>query len=472
MPLTFRNFILTEALAPKDFDQLQREAQMFMKNIRRIKNGDELRTVIIAYMKWQKYLENFIYVRLLGISDEQLRRDGLELNRKTYRAKVKRMELEPLAQFKLREKVLVMSDAALDALSVGFHGYTRDPHTRWDSVYSQFQMERDKRYALFSRCVRDLFKALDTYRDSRFGKDGTFPEHYVEEYVDVEGFKVKLIYTEYHSTTVNQVLNTVPRWKADTPDAVSRSLQVVRQGIQALKSKGFGFALGNRLNFELLPSSQGDQFAIDVMPGMRLGTAGLYFSHQQKIQLFYSGIHNSQMVVHEIGHHVFRTVMNEKQRQAWTDFVTRNQITFTSDELLDLKVGFGRAIGQANVNDVRVDFYQRMAGFVRQESEVTYQKFLHFINAHKTNTSVRTVDGRSRLGYFGAASPVDDKQNDHAWELLRTQATKPFMLSAPTAYSNSNPEEAFCESFSYYVTNRPLDRIVTATLLSVCRPTV
>ena len=472
MPLPFRTFVLREAITPKDFDQLQREAQMFTKNIRRIKNGDELRAVVRAYMKWHEHLERFVYVRLLGVNATTMHDLKGWTNNKHWERVAKRMENEPLAMFELRKRMLKMATEAAKAISMDQWRSVDDPNRDWDSIYQWFDQYRSNQYNVFSRCVRELFKALDQYRDSRYGQEGTFPEHYVEEYVEVEGFKVKLVYSEYRGGSNFQVLNNVPHWKTDAPDALHRSLRIVQQSIQHIKQKGFGFALGNRLNFELLPTSHSSHtFEIDALPGTRLGTAGLYHSHRQLVQVFYSGLTDLQTTVHEIGHHVFRTVFNNQQRLGWTDFVTRNQISFTDDDLMNLRTAFGRTIPRMGADNSRADFFRMMAVNLRQESESAHQKFLHFINAHKANDGSYGINNRSRVGYFEFVNPTDDKQNDRAWAQFRAQASQPFMLSAPTTYSNSNPEEAFCETFSYYVTNTPLDPIVKTTFLGICRET-
>ena len=43
-----------------------------------------------------------------------------------------------------------------------------------------------------------------------------------------------------------------------------------------------------------------------------------------------------------------------------------------------------------------------------------------------------------------------------AWSKFERTAGVPFAYHVPTGYSNKNPDEAFCETFSYYIMGRGL----------------
>ena len=418
MMLSFREF-LTEAITPAVLETLRRDAGAFTKNIRRIQTGAELAQVAAAYSRWAKYLDDFIYKRLLGTND-------YDFDHESYSAK------------QLREKVwtLVIADPFTDALSQinldglrqsGEFAYTDRTAPFWDKALTQFHQKRDSLYTKLSRQIREAFAALDQYVESHAHPDQPtmLPDHALRTTVSVLGVPVTII-------TVEGVKPS--EWFQHPRE----TLEQFRTVFLAIRAAGFGSGL-ERLRFELFTTSaHGD------MPE----AAGNYDpSGLIRINIWGTNPHT---IAHEVGHHFFRRLSGER-RVAWEQFVKRNKLSFTPEDITELHRAYLDTFhhhAPTSHGYTIQDFWEKVADRL---TPATKLKMESFMIARGTPERIQIL-----------MSPfVDGRDIDGPWNEFLELAQKGFLLNAPTAYSNANPEEAFCECFAIYVNqNHPLAPVV------------
>lgn len=418
---SFSAFI-TEAFTQADITKLRQDAGAFTKNIRRIKTPQELATVAQAFRVWQTYVDHLVYRRLMGVTDSPI-------------------ENESWASKELRAKwwtLVILDNPCIDSVghrasfvlysSPGVYGYTPQTAASWDRLYQLFDEKRDSIYAKTSKAVREAFAALDAYLASK--GTPTHPDHAAPTLMMIDGVEVSVITSEVQPSHYD-------------PRATLRQL---REVLAAIRRHGLGDYL-NRLKVDLYTSELNWDRAGDY----NAGPVG-------RIRIF-AAKDNTHTIAHEVGHHVHHRLSPERLT-AWNTFIKHNAISFTTDDFRRIHQAYLAAFAK-HAKESRgytvVDMWNVLVPQYLTD-RTTAAKYRHFMIDYGKKSRQRII-----LDPFADGRDVEEK-----WQEFKKEASFPFMMFAPTNYSNKNPDEAFCEVFAEYVIQvHPLADIVRSTFEEV-----
>jgi hypothetical protein len=396
---------LAEAIHPSDIATLRDDAGAFTKDARRIASGTDLKTVSEAWERWEKYVYDFIYNRLLGINDA----GHIDETKESYESKQLRVKWW---------NIHVLGNVFIDH----WRGYTRDMGPAdWDSCFASFQTNRDKVYSKLGRIIREGFKALDEYM-AKYPEG--HPDRAVTDHTSVGGVPVTIITSElqkndFDPRTVLGFISTVVNRVKEV--GLSRYLADVRYLLMATTT------------------------SFDV--------AGNYLHQRGESEIRIFGWGNTlHTVAHELGHHVYYQLSSRAQKY-WSDFVTSNRLSFTDEELTDIHDAYDRCfhalVHSANYLHT-VDVWGHLVDYITNPNAAT--KFKHFMAFYGKKNRQRVL-----MDPFTDGSDLNAKFDDFKKE------AGVFMMFAPSAYANKNSDEAFCEVWADYITQEhPLADIVQA----------
>ena len=421
MPKPLKSF-LTEALTERDFDQLRKDAGAFTKNIRRIANGKELAMVADAFRLWQNHYKNFVYNRFLGIEDDTRNQSDQFGPDETW----ERRNLRKVAW-----DVYIMSNVFI----TGSDYYLRDVNKRlvyntetassWDAEYAKFDKQRDSRYQKLSKSVREAFKAIDEYR-AAFHADGVIPDRKAVETIKIDGVTIEIATSDLQTK--------------DADARVAQGLAMIRQSIHLIRRANIPNPF-NRLIVRLAPNNSGGDAAGTYRAGPR-----------PVVNIMVWGL-NTHTIVHEVGHHVFKTVLSPERQRAWEHFIKHNRVTFTHDELDSIHRAYLH-VYEANRHTSNglytvSDIWENLSPSISLPS--ARLKFDNFM-AHQFGRT-----HRSRILMAPYKNPDHDPgDTERKWNDFVEAAQQGFVMHASTEYSNKNPEEAFCETFAFYCHGRKM----------------
>jgi hypothetical protein len=423
---TFRSFLLSETITQATLDKLRADANAFTKNVRRIKTLDEYQQVVRAFRVWQQHWHDFVYNNLMGLN----RHGGstLEKGKESWDAK----ELREKAWTLYISSDLFVSKGAPDP------PYDSNPDAwKWQRSFEDFTKNRDKIYDRLARIIRDGFKAVDLFVDTQrlSRRSAVLPDFDQKIRTTVAGFPV---------TIVNNEAGDDDRHNADTLKRIHAAVSVVKQ-------RGLGTFLRD-LQFEVR-NGEWEQRGF--------GIAGTYDVKTRTIAVYPLG-NNASTIVHEIGHHVFRTQLLNSARARWETLITRNRITFTDDELQE--------IADAYLEAFEAERHQPTVGYVVDQflskhvaarvSHSTQIKLRHYLTQHFGSHGKESLDISPNVN--ADMSYVRSERNE-----LITNLKKGVSAFVPTAYAHTNPEEAFCEVFAMFVLKKPLADMMYFTIASI-----
>ena len=428
--------LLREAFSPADIDKVRTDASAWTKNIRRIKTGQELATVCAAYDRWSKYLDDFIYRRLMGMKTFSYNSDKETWWQKDLREKTWSLVITNPFRDDIR--------SAYNAWNIDHGAFTADGQSWWQTAYSDFNNRRNNIYAKFGKYVREMMAALDAYLEHELATKKTLPDYAASTTLQIDGLPVTIVQSEASRSS-------------DNPRDI---LKHIRTGIAAVRKAGFGKFL-THLKFEIRMDEQ------DSGKGTS-SAAGLY-KHRTNdfstIDVLAWGTNSPRTVTHEIGHHV-HYLLTPKRRDAWLAFIKQHRVSFNAEDVASIHTAIDKAYNAHKDEHHRGYTIENFwAKLVPQAiaNAVTREKYAHWF---KSGEGV-TFQFHEVLDPFHDDIQHPDERNRMKAE-FDAASREPFTLHLPSEYASKNEDEAFAEVFCYYVLkSAPIAPITRATFEDV-----
>lgn len=394
---------------------------MFSKNIRRIKSGHDLYVVGQAYRKWLSVIEHKLFTQMLGLNQGRTVKDET-WERKQVREKVwslvieTRIFVDPIAMF--GEDNLLMSNP-----NGSYPLYIYNDHTKtiWDSMYTRFDKNRNSLYSKYTRVVKAAFDAVDEYL--KYQPD-TLESFHNEDNFTHDGVKVRIVSNDEED-------------KPENVGAKHKYLIYLSQVLKTIRKMGLG------------QTAEKPTWILDLAQAKGF-TAGEYSKAAGTISSFGLGV-SAQVIAHEFGHHVWYTVLNDRQRKAWEDFIEKDMVSFSETDYANIHTALGKA--QAAILN---SGNSKLASPYSEHLNGVWLNAPHFLTDPATKEMLQGC--LNQLEHLHYSFPKGDYESTFA--RFKKETAKPFMLSVPTEYSNTNPGEAFCEVFSYFVIHHPLTPVI------------
>lgn len=413
MMLTFGQF-LSEAVNKSEIESLRKDAAMFSKNIRRIKSPRDLYIVVQAYDKWLAHMEG-ILMSVFSISGSQKREKPHETwEEKEVRTKWWNLHIEGTGIFFVDWPR--GSDVIRPANGEKYKQFRYDgKEAEWTKYYAGFDKARNSIYTKYGKLTRDMFAAMDEWLSQKGDS--------LESYQKKEEFKFADVRVRFLTTD-----ETEQRDKAK----LKEYLHALKIATDRLRHFGFGTILKD-LIFEA-------DFATNDW------AAGTY-DHNNTIRSTMFGYSDPRVIAHEVGHHVYSRVLKPSQREGWINLIKKNQVSFTDSDMRSLRRAYDKVIAIA-LKDM--DEWQNQIKGV-------WENLPRFIDDAQAKDMYVTFWKQYQHGGGDMYIPSPFKNDiNAAWSKFERTAGVPFAYHVPTGHSNKNPEEAFCETFSYYIMGRGL----------------
>jgi hypothetical protein len=417
--LSFQQY-LNEEVKKAEIEGLRKEALMFSKNIRRIKNGHDLFVVAQAYAKWLHMIQVRTFSQLLGVDD-------------AWKDKPKQ---ESYASSQLRTKMwdLVMADriftpriwsnhklddptkAPLTGEDHVVYRYNDASKGMWDEYYSMFDRERTKIYTKFGKLVRDAFNALDEWLAEQ--PDTMLSHHHTETF-------------KHDGVVVMFVASDTQHSDANTRKEQKKYLESLSIVLKRYRKMGLGRFV-DKLIYEYDRANNNTSHAGEYRSG--------------KIVSFLWEGNTPHVIAHEIGHHLYKTFLSDAQQNAWFNFIQHDLVSFS----------------ESDYNEIYHAFKTLYAQKAPHASEYSYTVDGVWQDVHKllkTPVTKELWDAYCKQNAHIHISPLKSDP-EASFKNFRSETAKPFVLHAPTAYSSKNPEEAFCETIANYVEGTPLTPLI------------
>lgn len=434
---SFTKFLLTESITKADVQKWREDAYAFAKNINRIKSGKELCTVANAYAIFLYNLEEFVYKRLLGTSTYHELPDTYGKDR--VREKMWLLVIER-GVFIPRKRISYNKTIESELYPIpgsGGRGYPQYSYGQnWDKAYELWDKgDRSYYYTRYTRIAKEAFAALLEYMEDKEVED-----KHVKKTLTIAGISVVEKYRENNAEQVGNV--------REAEAAIKKSAQLI-------KNKRLEKALRG-LVIEIDPESKDTTYSSS-------SAGAVYDPCGDRVCLLYWGM-NEKTICHEIGHRYYYQVISGAAKKTWDDWITKKMTYFTQKEIYEVEAAFWKA----------TDFMKRNADietWIRsKEAETLWmvtEKFLDNELTKKKYFRVRQLGlGRGFFSWSWYASEKKETQQQFFTKMIDSFISdnakgQPFMLDFQiTDYANTNPSEAYAETFSLYCTNQKLPGIV------------
>lgn len=141
-------------------------------------------------------------------------------------------------------------------------------------------------------------------------------------------------------------------------------------------------------------------------------------------------------------------MLKPSQREGWINLIKNNQVSFTYNDIQSLRRAYDKvvAIGLQHTDEWRnriEGVWETIPKYI--DNPQTKDLFAVFWKQYKNNG-----------GDIYIPSPMKNDINAAWSKFEKTVSSGTFAFHVPTGYSNKNPDEAFCETFSYYIMGRGL----------------
>lgn len=407
---------MTEAVSKTEIEQLRKDAAMFSKNIRRIKSGHDLYIVAQAYVKWLDHMDRLLTGVFAINADQKREKPHESYEEKQVREKWWSLHIEG------KDIFMVVYPRGTDLMkSAGGEQYQQFVYNgkedRWQEYYTKFDAARNSSYTKFGKLSRDLFNAVDEWLARKEGNS-------FESYLKREDFKFMDLRCRILTTDETEENDKVK---------LKAYLRALKEATTRLKHFGFGNIL-HTLTFEV-------DFA-------KSDWAGGTYDHNNTIRSTAWGYTDPRVIAHEVGHHVYEKIISQKQRDGWINLIEKNQVRFSQQDFAAIRRAYDKviAIGLQHVpdwNNTIDGIWDNLAKYIDDpQTQDLYKAFWKQYTA---------------LGHNGAYVPAPMKKDiNGAFDQFKEAATPSFVYHLPTGYANKNPDEAFCEVFSYYIMGRGL----------------
>lgn len=397
-----------EELTLKDFESMKREAQMFTKNVRRISTPKELFRVWDASIDWAEKFERFAFQQVLGIVPRGEHIKGAPS-----------MGTEKAWSLVIRLSDTFKPNPGYDPQRFGVYGRKDYSEEYWSLIYKMFDEERDKRYQRLSKLVREAFKDLETV----FSEYGTLRDLSKTEYAKVGGINLRVVTVE--GDEGNQRI-------------VKSQVDAIKQAVLQIERKKFGYVCKG-LDIIVDPN----HYTQGSSAGM---VAGEYSPNEDEVRIF--DFADTKTVIHEIGHRLYYKYMSESAVKDWEDFVENDylRIDESSDIVRYLRSAFDKALEEAWADEFHLtDPWDVMEKYIEDE----FTRWLFGLIREQKIAPLVMID-RDRL-----------PDAERFWRMFIERITKkPIMIHSVSDYGNTNPVEAFAETFTHYVMDRKLPDVV------------
>lgn len=398
---SFSKFLLAEAITKEDVQQYKSDAFAFVTNIERIKNGKQLCDVMNAFEIFRHNLYDLYFKRVIGANANRGQMPLTDLTKNLNDAGNKFMEASDTIF--LPKKPLPGMEIILKP-----EEYIYSPYTPvWEDFYTTWSTSRDKRKQSLTGAIKTLFTKL---------------EDVVKNLNEIED---KYVEVNYSVAGIPVISHTKERDEYQKKTLLHYN-DIIKKSVSIIKSKGLSKILaGLRIRIDL-----------QQYPTRGLRTAGgAYSGERDALWLFPLGVIESEhTLIHELGHRYFYQSLSGEAQKTWTDWITKRMTYFTQKEIYEIESAFEKAV---NFNHGGGDLW------------TITDKFLDTTLTKRKLAAVRKL-GR---GFVSSSNPID--MIDHF--VSENAKGQKFMLDFHiTDYANTNPSEAYAETFSLYCRDQKL----------------
>lgn len=420
-----------ETITKASIEKWHKDFQAFTKNVRRIKTYEDFDLVREAAKRWADNFEKYIYNNFLG--------------QNFYNTGFKKKDHS--ATEEARKKVWAL------ILLIGGHS----KELSRQAEFRDFEKQRDNIYQKLARLGREAFESLYGlfYQD-----DEEFEELYVEDDLEVLGFKVKVIHSE----------------KSSAKDDVKEFESGLKKAKDLIEKKGFKDSLKG---LHLILDLQGSETVYSQ------GASAFYQPGTTEISLLYPSF---ESLIHEIGHRYYYVCMNDEQRDLWKGFFDNTSMTVIESDVEKFK-----KILTAGLEKQVEEWKSQLESKDTYPYDVVYGSVEVFKKLYYSLT--KDIDNESVKGYSEAAlKHLIDKDNNNrilsqivynnlslkkAIDLVfgfvgvNVRNSNCITFTIPrmfvTDYGQTNEKELYAETFRNYMLNKDLPELVLEQFLNISK---
>jgi len=424
------DFTLNEAITISDVKKWQKEFQAFTKNIKRIKNGNELVQVYNAWNIWRDKFEKFVYKRLFGTQQSNANKEMKDsVVAKEAASKVWSLVMQGAENFfyifdmpnNIRKE---MENNGLDR---GRGKAKYGDGEAWEVAYSIFDKSRTKKYNKLSRLGREAFKSLDNYFEALKNYTGAESESdkWQEYTINMNGAKVIAVSSEKKVEGADEMIKKV--------------LPILKKVYAMLKAKRFDKVW------------RGSTIYVDPVSELQ-SAAARYELYDDSVHLYFLA-RNPHEMVHELGHRYWHKFLKPAAQNEWEEFIKKNTVRLSDSELDIIEKAFWKTYNNIKVGEMLL---LRTYDFIKDE--VVKEKYRAAVQADFNHDRLLT------------SKKIEDGEKSAARALRNAKnyvLNGPIIMTTITTYSGKSPDEAFCEAFAQYVTNFKMNPIVRQMIIKI-----
>lgn len=469
-PRTAVDGILIEKITMKDVKKLRTELKMFMKNVKRIRSGKQLKEVGEAFNNWITYVENYFYQRIGGFGFDKPREFTDKQRRDTWELIILNGHIFDTK----KPRNWSWRDAIKDGRWYSFDDAFRDEARReapgrnptlddekrfYDYLYDLWSKERNYHYGVLQRAGKKAMDAIeDAFDDLSWDKPEGIQDLHARAVFRVAGLPVEVRYPE-------------DMGGVDGAAMEKRGVAAVKkldQVLKLLKKKNLGHTVKGV-----------KRFVADVQERTN---AGHYEIGTREVHLEAWGTFGDLTVkvwLHEIGHHQWMTQFGERQKDDWGSFIKGGKTTFTDAEWDVVEKAIKEAINKTP--DEKMQSWSTENWFIQ---DVVTDKIPALIKdpvIKRKFEAANESDLGLYLNWLGEYPDLQKKveeaptypagKKEHAdiycQAARRKNVGASFLLNKITAYSNKNSEEAYSETLALYLLGKKLPEAVVRMFKSL-----
>lgn len=431
--------ILIETITRENVELYHKEYQYFTKNILRIKNGRELFDVTQAARIFSKEYENFVYKQLGS---------NKELNDSYLFSKAKESSWTLILKLEERLSGFVFLDYNSYYMNEKYPKYESIYYKEaWDHIYTLFDKKRKTSYSSVSNMIKsafkDLYAALDSIQTKEFINRSAKEEFYHN------GTKVVIKYDEELDTRNNEV---------------SFFLKALDLSIDRLKFYSLNYILKQV------------QFILNLTRDRRLDAGGHYESGKVPTIIVNSRMSNidlySHTILHELGHYMYDVILNKNIIKEWTTLIESNYFPYTKEIQNEIESIVTSLYDKGDYKDLYNYYLTTVSDSNKYKEEYKYNDMVlqHTLNyLDKNSLAYMVLYNLSNNKYKPTLIPNYIEYEDEQEHRKRFKNSLKFTIESIqelagsygrmlktniTMYAGKNSEEAFCEIFALFISDR------------------
>lgn len=443
--------ILVEAITRNDIEKWNKDFQAFTKNIRRVNSRDDILKVSKALRIYRKNFEEFVLSHMFGYQGYEYAKSYKDSDDNYFLIYVEE------AKKTVWELLSLLNSIANDFDYTDYYGKEKITYDNDKPIYIDtykkgtidFEKYRDSIYQKLTRLGREAFE--DLYEIIDYKKE--LEDLLITDTITIKGIPTIVTYAENNfekiKDRVKEIENTINQIEKLS----------IKNGFKNI-FKGLTLVIDSQLS-GITKNDYSSAYG---------GGAGAFFSaSDMTINLWMTNLFT---FLHELGHKYYYYDMYEEQRKVWDDFIEKNTISISREELEEMSNTLG---------DYLYEYYLELEGEEynyhshSQKSELLFEYVLKNINKFKNLTpieysildtivSIKTKDPfTSYIFHFNREGILNKKEfNEKIKDSFeyrgyygRARFSNTFNIALKdyyiSDYANANPREAYAETFAHYM---------------------